>query len=270
MAVKNEKEIFNDIKKRFESRINNTVENGSVISLYSAAIGSTLADVYTEIDNNRTPHIWTKLKGEELDATGLWVNLPRDLDESDESYRYRLLNWMLVNEASNSKAIEVKLLNPQKASNIIYIAKTRGCGTGTCYIIPKEYTQQNIDESITEAKERISEIASDALYVEYVIPRERRIRLEVYIHTETGDIELLKKEISEKIKEYINTIAPGDYLSLGKINALGIETPLVEYFNVVSFYINNEPVNLIKALQELDSKFLYDEIIWITEENNVD
>ena len=85
-------------------------DNGSAIGLYTDAIAHTLEDVYAEIENNKTPHVWSFLQNETLDSTGEWVNLPRATGESDNQYKYRLMNWMLINEAANNKSNSINFI----------------------------------------------------------------------------------------------------------------------------------------------------------------
>ena len=60
---------------------------GSVIDLYNTATSKVYEDLYLEIENNKTPHIWSNLEGEKLDDTGIWVNLPRKDGENDNNYK---------------------------------------------------------------------------------------------------------------------------------------------------------------------------------------
>ena len=265
--MKTSNEILKSIKNNFKEKTGQDFNNGSAIGLYSDAISHTLEDVYIEIENNKTPHVWSFLHNETLDDTGTWVNLPRANDESDSQYKYRLMNWMLINEAANTKAIELILLNPEKGRNYSYYPKTRGAGTGTCYVIPKIYEEPHITDALNEAKEKIEKICSAGTYIEYVVPKIKNVVFEIFLHSDDGDIDFIKKTISEKIKKYINGLAPGEFLEIGKINKIGIETPDVNYFNVISMFVDMNEIEKIKVLQGIDTKFIFDNIKWIDEIN---
>lgn len=260
-------EIYEDINKRFEDKTGESA--GSVIDMFSMAIAQTDEEIYQEIEKNKTPHVWTYLTGMTLDATGMWVNCPRDVGENDSSYRYRLMKWMLRNEACNNTAIRVALLNPVHASNIEFISMTNGCGTGTCYVLPQKYTEENIKASLEEARIRISKIASPTIYIDYIIPEVKSIAFEIYVKTSNGDENLIKDQLANKIREYVNTIAPKEYLEIGRINKIGTNTNQVEYFNVLSLIVNGAQVNKIKILQEIETKFIFDNITWIGDRNDV-
>jgi tryptophanyl-tRNA synthetase len=72
----------------------------------------------------------------------------------------------------------------------------------------------------------------------------------------------IKNNISTKIQNYVNSIAPGDYLSIKDIILLGLNESGVEYFNIVSYSIDGETSTDIKVIQELETKFLFDSITW--------
>lgn len=261
--AKSAQEVQQDIQKRFEDTIKDTIKEGSVIDMYNSAISEEIGDIYDEIEKNKTPHIWSNLEGETLDWTGAWTNLPRKIGESDTNYRYRLKHWTKSNEASNTIAIQNAIMTMQYASNVDYQPYTHGSGTGTCYIIPKEYTADTIMKALEETKDAVKQAASPSLYVEYIIPTVRSVKFEIYIQSEDGDLDVIKHSLETDIAQYVNTIPPKDYLSVGDINRMGINEPFVDYFSVVSLLIDNNPVATTRVLQTIDTKLLFDEIIWI-------
>lgn len=258
--MKTQNEIYQDLRDRFEELTGE--QPGSVLDFYMLAQSENDGDIYAYLEANKTPHVWTSLEGDKLDATGTWVNIPRDTDETDSSYLYRLMNWECLKETSNETAIKTALLNPTSAANIEFVPMTYGCGTGTCYVLPKEYTTDNIEASLAEAKERMAGIASPIPYIEYIVPEIKSVSFEAYLKVSDGDEATIQSSIEEMVKTYVNGIAPKEYLSIGAINKMAQALSQVEYFNIISFMIDNVEVNSIKALQELDSKFIFDAITW--------
>ena len=253
-------DIFSRIRDSFATKVGD--EPGETLDFYSRAVAEVDGEIYEEIEKNKTPHVWTSLEGQTLDDTGTWVNCPRDPGESDTSYSYRLMKWMLRNEACNETAISVHLLNPQEASDIEFVAQTNGCGTGTCYVIPKEYTEESISSALEEAQQRIKEIASPTTYIDYIIPEMRSVSIEAYISAPNGDLEAIKRQITDQVREYVNTVPPKEYLSLGKINKIGVNTDNVDYFSILSLVVNGEQVNATQVLQQIESKFIFNNISW--------
>ena len=259
--MKTSEEVYESLKSNFENKINDTIQTGSVIDIYNKTIADECQDMYQYIEDNKNPYLFTNTFGDDLDSLGYWVNLTRLENETDEHYKYRLKDWLLISEASNTTAISNNLLNPQHASNIQYVPYTYGSGTATCYIIPLEYEEETIQAALEEAADLLANVISPSLYVEYIVTSIRGVRLHCFLST-SGDETTIKNNIALKIQEYINGIAPGDNLSVGEIIRLGINETGVEYFNVISLYVDEEQVTDIELIQELETKFLFDTILW--------
>ena len=254
-------EAYVSLKNKFETRINDTTKTGSVIDIFNKVIADECGDMYNYIEANKNPYLFTNTNGEDLDKLGYWVSLPRENDEDDSRYRYRLKDWMLTSEASNTRAIENALLNTEYSSNIQYVPYTHGSGTGTCYVIPKYYDESTIVSALDEAQELIKNIVSPSLYVEYLVPAVLGVKLQCYIST-TGDEDTIKSNITTNVKEYINNIAPDELLRIGDIVKIGINEPGVQYFNVVSYFIDDDQQTELTKSQGLETKFLFDSILW--------
>lgn len=265
--MRTKEEILESIRSRFYELTGQEFADGTVLDMFSSAVSSVMEEVYKEIDNNKNPHVWSSLSGEKLDDTGYWVGCPRDPNESDISYKYRLMKWVLKNEASNITAINTALLNPKEASNLDFVPKTNGCGTATVYVIPKHYTEDSIKASLKEAVSRMNKVVSPTLHVDYVIPTVRAVSFEVYLKTH-GDEASIRQQIAENIRDYVNDIAPKEYLSVGEINKIGVNTDGVEYFSVLSLIVDDEQLNKIRLIQKIDSKFLFDSITWVGDDDD--
>ena len=235
----------------------------SVIDMIIKAISDSIEAIYETIEKNKKPYLFTQQKGEELDDTGYFLDCPREENESDENYLYRLSNWIQRNASSNRQSIEDvgRILLYSSAAN--YIPYTHGIGTATIYLIPTEYSESAKTKAIKEAKEKFSKVISPSSIVYFEIAEPAFIKLVVYLDIKEGyDAETIKMQIKKVVEEYINSIAPGKMLQLGEINKLGLNINGVEYFNVVQMYNNEEEVADFEILQTLVAKFLLEEIIY--------
>lgn len=257
--MKTIEEIYTSIKNSFYNRTKLEIAEGSVIDNYTNSVSVGLMEAYNEIEKNKNPHIFTKLEGSDIDSMGILVGCARRSNEDDKTYLYRMINWNTTNQTANATAIEAALTTLKYSSNVTYVPFTNGVGTATAYIIPKEL--DNSELAIEEVKERLSNIVSQGSYVEYVIPNMTPVRLVIYMSV-NKDEENIKKNLQEKIKTYINNIAPGDKLEIGHINKIGINETNVNYFSLAQMYIDNEEHQEIYAIQKLEDKFLFDEIVW--------
>jgi hypothetical protein len=256
-------EIYTGIKDKFYDKTKLDIEAGTVIDSYNVAVADAIEDAYTEIEASKDPHIYTNLSGDKIDSAGLLVNCARKPNEDDKTYLHRFMEWNASNEASNYTAIDNALLALEDASTAVYVPLTEGVSTATCYVFPKSYDGDGPDLAITEVKGRLEPVVSPSTIITYKVPAIIDLDMTIYISSSYGDIEIIKDNLNTKIKKYINSIAPGDYLELGAINKIGATEANVDYFNIVLISLNSKQTTSIKILQKLDSKFLLDNITWL-------
>lgn len=256
-------ESYSNIVKRFEEKTGHTIQPGSAIDMFLSAVGDGFGIAHQTIEDNKTPYIYTDLKGSELDDLGTFFSCPREANETDSTYLYRLMNWNLRVESGNKTAINDALYTLTNASYAKAIPQTKGCNTVTVYIIPNEYTDTVIEAAITEVKARLDGRFSFGTYVEYTVPDIRSVQIYAAVDSTSGDVTALKTAIAAKIAAYVNGIAPGEYLKVGAINKIGCNEANVDYFTVTSVLVDDDEIETTEVLQELTTKFLYDRILWV-------
>ena len=261
-------DIYQSIQNKFASWTGKQIQPGSVIDFYTMAVSETMQDAHQEIEDNRNPHIFTRLTGQELDDTGFFVNCPRIPGEDDRSYLWRIINWLPRVESSNTIAIRSSLTNLTHASSAEFVPYSHGTGTATLYVVPKTYDTETAAKALEEAMNRLEPVKSPGLYIEYIVPAIRSVRPIVLMETSGGDTALIRSNIEAKVADYVNAIAPGDWLEIGNINRIGLDESLVRYFSVLSVYVNGVETKDTSILQELTGKFLFDTITWIEEDDN--
>lgn len=89
--MKNFEQIYNDIRDKFYSLTKIDVSKGSIMDMMLKSMSYMLHEVYKLIEKNKQPYLFTKQTGKELDSTGYFLQCPRQTDESDENYLYRLM-----------------------------------------------------------------------------------------------------------------------------------------------------------------------------------
>lgn len=259
-------EIYQGIKERFHEQSGHHITENSVMDMYTVSIADVYDLVYEDIEDMRNPHLYSKLREQSLDDLGFFMNMPRYTNEADGQYLYRLMNWRYTAESSNMTAINNALLRVQKSSSAEYLPQTNGSGTGSVYIIPKEYTDENIAESIAEAVLITEGIASPSVYIEYIVPDPVPVIIHAGIQGKTGaDLETIKRDITLAVQDYVNSTKPKGYVSVGEINRIGINTEMVEFYTTLQIFIDGEEQDEVNILQPIDKKFLLDEIIWSEE-----
>lgn len=262
LMAKSATEIYTDINEAFYKATGKDYRAGSALGFFTDAVSRSLEAAHNEIDNNKNPHIYTNLSGTDLDKFGTMVNIPRESFENDNTYLYRLLNWTYLKAGANKTSINDSLLNLTYSSNAEYYPGVYGAGTGIVYIIPKEYETDTMQKALEEAKERIADVISPESYTEYIIPTPIAVKIVCYLTSKYGDIAYLKSQAESVIKEYVNGIAPNDYLSIGEINKMIINMNSVDMFSVDGIYLDDTRNYSNKIMQDIETKLLFDSIVW--------
>lgn len=255
--------IYNDINKKFHEYSRIDVSKGSVIDMILKSMSYMLSEAHIQIEENKKPYLFTKQEGKDLDNTGYFLQCNRLPNETDENYRSRLMNWTKRNASNNITAINEAIKTLNYSSSATYVPFTNGVGTASVYIIPYKYEDEFVKSALVEAEEKLSKVISPSSIVEYLIPEPTAVKLVAYLDVkDNNDKEYIKREITYKVKEYINNIAPGDKLMLGYINNIALNVEGVEYFNIVQLYLNDKDETNFEIMQKVSTKMLYDEIIW--------
>lgn len=261
--MNNFEQTYTSIKDKFYNLSKIDVAKGSVIDMIFKSFSYMIAQSHEVIESNKKPYLFTKQKEDELDSTGYFLQCPRLPNESDDNYRYRLMKWTQRNATNNLEAINNEIKTLSFSSSATYVPFTNGIGTATVYLIPYKYNEDYIKNTIKEAKEVLDKVISPSSIVEYVVPEPVSVKLVSYIDVKEGsDLAYIKRQATNLIKDYINNIAPGDRLMLGKINNMILDIEGVEYFNVVQVYLNDEESTAFEILQTVSTKMLFDEMIW--------
>lgn len=262
-------EICADIKERFYKISGIDIKRFSVFDMFTKAISYVIEQAYIAIEKNKKPYLFTNQKEDELDSTGYFLSCPREEGESDENYFYRLSHWVQRNASCNKTAIEDACKVLQYSTGSTYVPYTMGIGTATIYLIPLDYSEESIEMAITEAKEKLKNVINPSSVTKFTVPEPTYVKLVAYIDVKTidtsdtqTDINAVKNEITLEFKKYINSIEPGERLMVGELNRIALKHNNIEYFNVMQIHLNGDEYPDFEVMQEVNSKFIFDEIIW--------
>lgn len=256
-------EIYQNLRQKISNTLKVDIATHSVLDCILHAVADLIHTCYVEFEEAKDPHIYTNLTGKRIDGVGYLVNCPRKPNESDTNYLARTISWATNNEASNATAISNALSTLTYASHAEYVPFAQGTNTAHVYVIPIKYEDTVINDALIEVREALSKVISADSYVIYSVPDTLKVVVSCYIEVEGDkDIESIKENIKSQIKEYVNNIAIGDYLTYGKINQIGVNTSGVNFFNTINITINDIPLTALKKMQIVKSKFILDNIYW--------
>ena len=261
--MKEKEKIYNDIADRFQNTSGINMRHSPTMTFFTDSVAGVLEDVYQEIYHIKTPYIFTDTSEEDLDGIGYLVNLPRETGEGDQSYRSRLMNWNLANQASNKTAINNALTNLDYCSDAKYKEMTHGAGTGSIFIIPKDYEEK--EQAEQEVKDKIREVVSPGMYISYIFPEVRPVDIIACLRSERGDLGFIQQRIKKEFEEYVNAIAPGDPLEVGELNSIGYDQDQVDFFSILEIRVDGQAERELAITQDIHSKFILDTVSWVVE-----
>lgn len=253
--IKEKNDIHNDIKKKFFSLSGIRVEPNGMIDFIMNATASMIYQIYVFVENNFTPYIYTKAKGRRLNDVGLSIGCPRNAEEEDNNYRFRVITWVKRAESGNEKAIN-SVLSTCLLSSCVYKSLANGAGTANLYVITKNGVDE--DKAIEEVKSKIENIVSSGVSVRIVIPEITYISIVFKIDNNIHN-ELIKKSV----EKYINKMQIGEIVSIGDLTRIGLEYNDIEFFAVSYIKINDELVsNYSDIVQGLENKLQIKDIFF--------
>lgn len=190
-------------------------------------------------------------EGVYLDRKALDFNMQRNIDESDESFRQRVLEK--IRKPITSGNIN-QYVHWAKSVNGVANAKCLSCwnGNGTVKVIVLSETLEVAGENlITSVKEYIEENRPIGATVTVISAKSKELNVSVELSLIAGyTIDEVKENIKIKLKEYLNTIVFDEtktfsYYKVGDVifNVEGVD-------DIVSYTINNEMQSLKTEVDE--------------------
>lgn len=250
--------IYERLKNKVQSLLGVSVTKYSFIDQLLYACSDSLNEAYTEIEKNKTPHIYTSLSGERIDGLGVLVGCYRYENESDKSYLARVMAHHKTHAASNATAIEMMLAELKYSSHASYTPFTQGTGTATIHFIPVFYDDATIEKAIGEIKARLKQVVSPDSYIKVQVAIPISVKIFAYAQLD-GQNEFITTQLQEKIKKYVNGIPIGNTLSYGMINRIGLSETGVSYFNTIGIYLDEKKMEDLEMMQTIQNKFLFDQ-----------
>lgn len=248
------KKTYASLKAKIQNLLGATIQPHTVIDQFIYGASEAIDEAYNEIEANKTPHIYTGLKGSRIDGLGMLIGCARYENETDRSYLTRCMAHHTSHQASNVTAILTALTNLEYVSNVSYTPFTQGVGTATIHFIPKHY--DNVELAKKEIAKRIANVVAPDSYIKLEAAKPVAIKIIAYCVFKE-DTQYLRDEISKAVKNYINNIPIGDTLSYSAINLIALNIANVKHFNTIAIYVDDKRMHALERIQTIEEKFLF-------------
>lgn len=141
--------------------------------------------------------------------------------ESDENFRFRIINRTLEAEAGNETALRLAALSTPGVADVLMVKHYRGIGTFG--VIIKSITPTVSDTLITSVRANITNVACFGELPFVFGPKETGLSLKTTIHYKSriseDDMEFIEDALESLIKNHVNSLDLGEEFSLNRLVA---------------------------------------------------
>ena len=140
MIVLNTK-TFDELKEEATSDLQTVGFNtspGAIAKLFMNIVNQNISNLYDTLTVNHIRAFVTTADGAALDAIGVLVQCFRLKDETDDNFRYRIVNQCLTLATSNETAIRLTALTVEGVNDVILKPYSMGAGSFTVIVLSDE------------------------------------------------------------------------------------------------------------------------------------
>lgn len=217
---KSREEILNDLDYRVRTLtdITNT-DPGSVARTFLEVLTEEFYEFYTELDLAVTMGFVSTAAGRYLDLIGALLDCERELDETDENYRSRIVNQVYVVAGANLTAIRLKALSVEGVNDVIFKEYSHGTGSFSCYVITDDVQTSN--SVLSAVQSAIDDTKAYGIYAEVkspvLIPVELMVRLVFSSDAGTAEKTTIRQSVMNAVRTYIDNLGMGETIIINEI-----------------------------------------------------
>lgn len=232
---------------------------GSIVRLFSEIIAESISEIHTHIDEMFLNCFISSANGNYIDLIGKLLNCKRLEKETDNNYKYRIVNKINTMATSNYLSIKMAALSVEGVDDINIKKYSMGSGSFTIVIIGNEVSENTIQKVYDEVEKVVA--CGIKFNVISVIPAYIKMSLTISF---TKDIDYLKKRdiktlVKQKIKNYINGLTLGEMFVCNKLAQIIMDcSEYILSFNVESFSIDDIECSYINKTVDWCYKFYTD------------
>ena len=216
---------------------------GAIAKLFMNVVNKYIANLYNTLTVNHIRAFVTTADGAALDAIGKLLQCFRLKDETDDNFRYRIINQCLTLATSNETAIRLTALTVDGVNDVILKPYSMGAGSFTVIILSDEdVTSTGILETV---RQKLLNVHGYGIRYNVVSPTLTyvSIKQKLYLNTTLSDIEKqeIKYDVQLALAEYLNSLNVGEDIIIDKITQviMNVSENILEESNM-AFYINGE------------------------------
>lgn len=215
---------------------------GSIAKLFLNIINKFVGEFYEALTINHLRAFVTTADGGALDEIGVLVQCSRIKNETDDNYRYRIMNQCLVLATSNYMAVRLAVLTVDDVEDVLVKEYAMGAGTFAIIVITNN---TDTDTVLNNVKAALSNVHAYGVRYTVEVPRLTPVKIKhhVYITDRTSDAD--KQEIRYNVQyaliDYLSSLTIGQPIIVDQITQLimNVDSRITQEANI-SLYIDGE------------------------------
>lgn len=236
-----------------------SIDDGSVVRMFADLMAKYISDFDGILTQEHLNCFVSTASGGYLDNIGQLLDCQRLEDESDNSYRARIVNKTNSSAKANETALKLALLSEEIVEDVIIRRFSHGPGSFTIIPIVDERTEENlqlVEEIVNEVKsygEKTIVKYSDLKYV--------KLNIKLMFSNEISDNEIQKQSIANSVRsavaDYINSLKIGESLIVNELTQRVMEvSDYILDYSPITYNINGEDCLLINQGAKWDEQFI--------------
>lgn len=199
---------------------------GSIARMFAEVLIEEYAPFYDELDLVTSMGFVSTSTGAYLDLIGELLNCTRNVDETDDNYRARIVNQVSVQQSANLTSIRLKALLIDGVADVQFKRFTRGTGSFTAYIIPQVYPITT--DLLMQVEDALNEAAAYGMNVEVKTseysPVDLTINLILSAKSTSLERQYIRNRVSANVSAYMNQLNMGSPIIINELIQRVMET----------------------------------------------
>ena len=259
---KSREEILNDLDYRIRTLtdITNT-DPGSVARTFLEVLTEEFYEFYTELELSVTMGFVSTANGRFLDMIGMLLNCTRELDETDESYRSRIVNQVYVVAGANLTSIRLKALSVEGVNDVIFKEYSHGAGSFSCYVITNDVQATNSILNAVQAA--VDDAKAFGIYAEVkspvLIPVELMVRLVFSSDAGIAEKTTIRQGVVNAVRSYVDELSVGETLIINEVIQRIMEvSSKIKDLDIYGLNVNGISQYVTNTTCKWDERFILD------------
>lgn len=215
---------------------------GSIAKLFLNIINKFIGEFYEALTINHLRAFVTTADGNALDEIGVLLQCSRITNETDDNYRYRIMNQCLVLATSNYIAVRLAALTVDDVEDVLIKEYAMGAGTFAIIVITNN---PDTDTVLKNVRSALSNVHAYGVRYTIEVPRFTPVKIKhhIYITDRTSDAD--KQEIRYNVQyamiDYFTSLTIGQPIITDQITqaVMNVDSRIIQESNV-DFYIDGE------------------------------